>query len=755
MTLSRTSISLGQLRVGRRIADSLKVTSNGDTTAITISSSGMKTGTRFSSYPTTSNRSINPGSSEIDSVIFTPNARGTFNDSLIFNTNSDTVPQRRMAVYVSGQGIQAIFNSTNGTTLSFGNVRPGRTAQRTFAFSNTGDDTMYLQTPSTVGIGLYTIVYSPANLTFPPNRADSVVVRFAPMTGPIFDTEQLIFTASNGVSTPTVTMIGKSTLPQIQISNSSNLGAIRVGQTLQGAVFFNNIGSDTLHVSNASLTQTSTRFSLGTYDHTVIPGANGTVHLSYTPNAEKIDTATLHFSTDDPTDSAVAITLNANGVLPHMAVAEKGKTVSLGLVTVNSTTTANISVANTGGADLTLTSVTAGPAPFSLKASPNVVSAGADSTIIVRFSPTVTGVFNGKLVIRGDDANNPSDTVYLTGSGIAEVASDTQAVLFSDTGTTTLPFSGDSSGYRVHRIDFVNNSSISLVIVGAALTSSNTHFSISQLLPGIPDTVKSGAKFSMIVHFTGDTSGTVYRDTIVLTIDHALTSYYVYLNGNSFGIGPVQAQEASDTQAVLFNSTGTMNVTLSGDSARYRAHRIDFVNNSGVSLVIAGAALTTSNNRFSISQLLPGVPATVKPGATFSMIVHFLGDTSGTVYLDTVVLTIDHALTSFYVYLIGNSFVAAKSGVSLMSVSAPSDVRIYPNPFSQRSTIRFTTDERGAAQVRVVNLLGEEVARVFSGELEAGEHTFTWDANGAAAGTYFCIVRSNDRVTRAAMVLER
>jgi len=122
MALGRTSISLGQLRVGKRIADSLKVTSNGQN-AITISSSGMKSGAQFSSFPTSTNRTINPGSTEMDSVIFTPTARGSFNDSLIFTTNSDTVPEQHMGAYVSGQGIQAIFNSTNGTTLAFGNVR--------------------------------------------------------------------------------------------------------------------------------------------------------------------------------------------------------------------------------------------------------------------------------------------------------------------------------------------------------------------------------------------------------------------------------------------------------------------------------------------------------------------------------------------------------------------------------------------------------------------------------------------------------
>ncbi len=58
-----------------------------------------------------------------------------------------------------------------------------------------------------------------------------------------------------------------------------------------------------------------------------------------------------------------------------------------------------------------------------------------------------------------------------------------------------------------------------------------------------------------------------------------------------------------------------------------------------------------------------------------------------------------------------------------------------------------------------MNLLGEEVSRLFEGELAAGEHTFTWEPGvGPAAprhaGVYWCEVRMNGRVQRAGMVVE-
>ncbi len=54
----------------------------------------------------------------------------------------------------------------------------------------------------------------------------------------------------------------------------------------------------------------------------------------------------------------------------------------------------------------------------------------------------------------------------------------------------------------------------------------------------------------------------------------------------------------------------------------------------------------------------------------------------------------------------------------------------------------------GVGEVSIVNLLGAEVARLYEGELDAGEHSFTWDASGAAAGMYECLVRVNGNVQR-------
>jgi hypothetical protein len=78
----------------------------------------------------------------------------------------------------------------------------------------------------------------------------------------------------------------------------------------------------------------------------------------------------------------------------------------------------------------------------------------------------------------------------------------------------------------------------------------------------------------------------------------------------------------------------------------------------------------------------------------------------------------------------------------------------YPNPFSQSTTISFSPQSSGYADISIVNLLGAEVAHLFSGELAAGEHSFVWsNPTGLPDGTYECLVRMNGQVQTLPMVL--
>jgi hypothetical protein len=104
-----------------------------------------------------------------------------------------------------------------------------------------------------------------------------------------------------------------------------------------------------------------------------------------------------------------------------------------------------------------------------------------------------------------------------------------------------------------------------------------------------------------------------------------------------------------------------------------------------------------------------------------------------------------------YVY----RYVSGFADVPKLATSLVTPLTSYPNPFTQSTTITLTTPTSGVAELLVANLLGEEVAHLYDGELGAGEHSFTWNASGFPPGTYWGLVRMNGLTQELPMVLSR
>lgn len=60
-----------------------------------------------------------------------------------------------------------------------------------------------------------------------------------------------------------------------------------------------------------------------------------------------------------------------------------------------------------------------------------------------------------------------------------------------------------------------------------------------------------------------------------------------------------------------------------------------------------------------------------------------------------------------------------------------------PNPFNPETTIHFTLPEAGEVSIKAYDVLGREVAIVFSGFQSAGAHTIVWNAQELPSGIYF------------------
>jgi len=87
---------------------------------------------------------------------------------------------------------------------------------------------------------------------------------------------------------------------------------------------------------------------------------------------------------------------------------------------------------------------------------------------------------------------------------------------------------------------------------------------------------------------------------------------------------------------------------------------------------------------------------------------------------------------------VGNgSFSAGEetNAVALPSEYAMGDV--YPNPFNPTTTITLSLPAASELNLRVVNVLGQEVASLVDGQVNAGTHSFVFDGANLASGVYF------------------
>jgi YVTN family beta-propeller protein len=79
----------------------------------------------------------------------------------------------------------------------------------------------------------------------------------------------------------------------------------------------------------------------------------------------------------------------------------------------------------------------------------------------------------------------------------------------------------------------------------------------------------------------------------------------------------------------------------------------------------------------------------------------------------------------------------------------------YPNPFNPTTVIKFYLPKANRVTLKIFNILGEEVATLFSASLPSGSHKYEWNASGMASGVYLCVMQAGKFMETRKMVLMR
>jgi hypothetical protein len=79
----------------------------------------------------------------------------------------------------------------------------------------------------------------------------------------------------------------------------------------------------------------------------------------------------------------------------------------------------------------------------------------------------------------------------------------------------------------------------------------------------------------------------------------------------------------------------------------------------------------------------------------------------------------------------------------------------YPNPFNPTTMIRYGLPNGSHVTMTVYNTLGQQVAQLVNGEMEAGFHEVKFDAAGLSSGVYFYRLQAGAYMETKALLLVR
>jgi hypothetical protein len=92
-----------------------------------------------------------------------------------------------------------------------------------------------------------------------------------------------------------------------------------------------------------------------------------------------------------------------------------------------------------------------------------------------------------------------------------------------------------------------------------------------------------------------------------------------------------------------------------------------------------------------------------------------------------------------------------------VQAAAPESVKLTtaPNPFRQRTTIRYGLPSESAVQLEIYDALGRQVATLVNSRREAGTHRVQFSAQGLSSGVYFGRLKVDGKVVTSKLTVVR
>ena len=118
-------------------------------------------------------------------------------------------------------------------------------------------------------------------------------------------------------------------------------------------------------------------------------------------------------------------------------------------------------------------------------------------------------------------------------------------------------------------------------------------------------------------------------------------------------------------------------------------------------------------------------------------------------------------ISTVYDYNGSYQFESESAGMNVTSVNTGIQeltlnevTKIFPNPFSDQTTLQFSLNQAANSSLSVRNLIGQEIMGLNLGTLQAGEHNRILDFTGIKAGVYLISLSAGEEITTMRVTLK-
>lgn len=245
--------------------------------------------------------------------------------------------------------------------------------------------------------------------------------------------------------------------------------------------------------------------------------------------------------------------LNGDSTLAPALRAGQAEAVDFGSVAVGSPVIRDFTLANNGGADLVVSSITA-PAGFSVLNPPAYVSAGGSATFQVRLDAAVAGFFSGDVVVSSNAAGQGTFAFPVRGgAGAPEIAVTVEGVEVLDGQQVPVSFRATPQGIAVTRSFVMHNNGHAPLVVTAITPPAG--FAVQNA----PASIAAGSSAVFQIVLTATAAGSFGAEVLIASNDADEAGFRLPVAG-SVVLGPVfagQLDPAFGTGGVALTGAGT------------------------------------------------------------------------------------------------------------------------------------------------------------------------------------------------------